>query len=184
MSKLITLISFAILITTLVFLSSGIGWTQTPEEGGNRIQSSGPRVAIPGIANCAAGFKETHRIPYARSASGTCETVVSCVNISGATRDVTVQFFFNFGQAQAGSDASFTGLLPGESIQLGTAAADPLGVFIMNGNAGLTAFEGYARVCTSSPIITAPAALACEATLVCTGGISGLKVIKGKQKGD
>jgi hypothetical protein len=107
--------------------------------------------------------------------------VISCLNVGKITHDVTAQFFFGFGQSQAGQ-ATYLDLLPGESTNLGTAATDPLGVFIMNGNAGLTGFEGYARVCTSNP--SAPKALACDATLVCTGGITGLKVMIATQKGD
>jgi hypothetical protein len=182
MGKLVTWVCLAILITAIVLASNGIGWTQAQEEGGNKIRSSVPRALIRGISSCAAGFTETHRIPYARSFTGLCETVISCLNIGNNIHDVTAQFFFNFGQAQAGSDATFLDLFPGESMQLGTAAADPLGVFIMNGNAGLTGFEGYARVCTSNP--SASKALACDATLVCTGGMAGLKVIIATQKGD
>jgi hypothetical protein len=182
MGKLVSSICLAIMITAVVLSTNGIGWTQTQEEGGNKILSSVPRAPIPGIGSCAAGFTETHRIPYARSISGTCETVITCLNISNSIHDVTAQFFFGFFQSQAGQ-ATYLDLFPGESTNLGTAATDPLGVFIMNGNAGLTGgFEGYARVCTSNP--SASKALACDATLVCTGGMAGLKVIIATQKGD
>jgi hypothetical protein len=174
------LLSSVCLAVGVVLISTGTGLTQTAPD----VSPGGGRL-LPGTANCPTGTTETHRIPYARSTSGgTCETVITCQNLATSTKDFTAQFFFGFGNAQAGSDATVT-LAAGESGEAATASTDPLGIFAINADAATGIFEGKARVCTENPQPTdGTAALACQATLVCSAGITTLNVIRGKQKGD
>ena len=182
MGKLFSSVCLAVLIALgVVLASSGIGLTQTAPD----VSPGGGRL-LPGTANCPVGTAETHRIPYARGSAsgGTCQTVITCQNLTTSTKDFTAQFFFGFGNTQAGSDATVT-LAPGESGEVATADSDPQGIFAINADAATGAFEGKARVCTENPQPTdGTAALACQATLVCSAGITTLDVIRGKQKGD
>ena len=171
MKKLISSVLLAVIAAvSAVLFSIGVTLAQSAPD-----VSSGPRLA--GIANCPTGTLEAFLIPYARG-GGPCETVLTCLNTSTKDGGFTGQFFFGFGNTQAGSDASII-LLAGEADEAATASTDPLSIFIINADAATGAFEGKARICAASGT-----KVACHAHLVCTGGLERLNVINKSQKGD
>lgn len=172
--------SSILVLTVLVFLVSASS-AQSPEEGSPLVGGSHPSLGLPGIVSCpASAAKEVLFVTYARDNAGIgAATSISITNLNPKT-EVTVacQFFFGFGNSQAGSDATLT-LFPGETGECGTRGADPFGIFLINANANTGDFEGKARICSSLPQIAADARVSSAAA-----GIYPINVVKKVQRGD
>lgn len=145
---------------------------------------AGSGSAFPGEgAPCPDGTKEVAVIPFARQSTGTadCETVLTVMNLNKKEAAVTCQFFYAVTALQVGTDASLT-LQPGQSAGFSGAGSDPLGIHLMDADAGTSGFVGSARVCSSAKALSIDATLVCD--LLSGPVIKDLKVIRKKQKGD